>query len=446
MRYFPKLLTPICLILSCFFIGCGSKLPAMKSYKMDIQQGNVVTSKMLLQLRPGMTKSQVRFIMGTPLITDSFHGNRWDYFYQLRQQGKVVEKRRVILDFDKDLLTSVRGDVIPASDKTADVPVDTSARSVAPAKKPVEKPWFAMFKFWGDDELVENAEPSASKADPAQATETAIAGAVAASSAVSPAPVGAVAATAAAAANIASEGSVESEAPLDSKASGEAEDSATETQSILKVAPAAVGAGVLLLPQDAATDQPSQAQESASADAVSAESQPTPINTAPAATMAEAVATKPDAASDKAEVANTVQPAIDAWLEAWRAKNINAYLDAYADDFKPEGGLSKKAWVAQRKQRLSGKRGDISLSLEDVTITQSSETLASVQFFQKYASKVYSDEVTKQLDLRFDAAKQRWLITREFVVANGKRPSANKVLAPEETSEHLDGVIEKIGF
>jgi outer membrane protein assembly factor BamE len=59
---------------------------------------------------------------------------------------------------------------------------------------------------------------------------------------------------------------------------------------------------------------------------------------------------------------------------------------------------------------------------------------------------VFSDEVTKQLDLQFDAAAQRWLIVREFVVANGKRASEQKILAPEESSEHLDGVIEKIGF
>jgi len=71
---------------------------------------------------------------------------------------------------------------------------------------------------------------------------------------------------------------------------------------------------------------------------------------------------------------------------------------------------------------------------------------ASVQFFQKYTSKVFSDEVTKQLDLKLDTTSQRWLIVREFVVANGKRASEQKILAPEESSEHLDGVIEKLGF
>jgi len=80
---------------------------------MDIQQGNVITSDMLLKLRPGMSKSQVQFIMGTPLLVDSFHTNRWDYFYQFRKQGKIINQHRVILDFEGDSLARVRGDVVP---------------------------------------------------------------------------------------------------------------------------------------------------------------------------------------------------------------------------------------------------------------------------------------------------------------------------------------------
>lgn len=424
MRYFSKFSLPICLIVSCFLVGCGSKLPAMKSYKMDIQQGNVVTSKMLLQLRPGMTKSQVRFIMGTPLIVDSFHGNRWDYFYQLRQQGKVVEKRRVILDFDKDLLTTVRGDVVAATEKSAEAPVDTSARSVATTKKPVEKPWFDMFKFWESDEPVAaaTAATAESTAKPAeQSTETAAAAATVASSAASPAPIGAEAATAAAAASIASEG-------------------AAETESILKVKPSATEAeSVNLLPEQSA------AQTAAEAAPAVPES-PAPVVEPPVvAAPAAATSVSTPANQDADEAKQAIQSALNAWAEAWRSKNINAYLGAYASGFKPENGFSKNAWIAQRKQRLAGKRGDISLVIEDVVVT-SNGNQASVQFFQKYSSKVFSDEVTKQLDMQLDAASQRWLIVREFVVANGKRASEQKILAPEESSEHLDGVIEKIGF
>lgn len=152
MRYFL-------VFIICLLTACGSALPTVKPYKMEIQQGNVVTSKMLLQLRPGMTKSQVRFIMGTPLVVDSFHKNRWDYFYQLRQAGKIVEQRRVILEFEKDLLARVRGDVIPAGSQPAENAADANANKtieVAPTK-PKEKSWAEKLKFWKKDEAPADA-------------------------------------------------------------------------------------------------------------------------------------------------------------------------------------------------------------------------------------------------------------------------------------------------
>ena len=150
-------------VLCCTLLaGCGANGPALKPFKMDIQQGNVVTSKMLLQLKPGMTKSQVRFIMGTPLIVDSFHKDRWDYFYQMRQAGKIVEQRRVILDFDKELLTKVRGDVVPqgavGAAKDADVSdLNTVNAPITVEPKPKEvsvkevNVWDRL-KFWKKDE------------------------------------------------------------------------------------------------------------------------------------------------------------------------------------------------------------------------------------------------------------------------------------------------------
>jgi outer membrane protein assembly factor BamE len=143
------------IFISILLSACGSAVPKMKPFKMEIQQGNVVTSKMLLQLRPGMTKSQVKFIMGTPLIIDSFHSNRWDYFYQMRQSGKVTEQRRVILDFEKELLTRVRGDVVPQGTPGAEAAQEgntyASAKSVNPT--PVKQQGILdKLKFWKTDE------------------------------------------------------------------------------------------------------------------------------------------------------------------------------------------------------------------------------------------------------------------------------------------------------
>lgn len=138
------------LFLMAMLTACGSAIPNLKPFKMDIQQGNVVTSKMLLKLRPGMTKSQVKYIMGTPLVVDSFHTNRWDYFYQMRQSGQVTEKRRVILDFEKELLVRVRGDVVAEGSadavKLANEPPPRVY--VKPEEKAKEAGLLDKLKFW----------------------------------------------------------------------------------------------------------------------------------------------------------------------------------------------------------------------------------------------------------------------------------------------------------
>lgn len=149
---------------STLMVGCGSSVPVVKPFKMDIQQGNVVTSKMLLQLRPGMTKSQVKFIMGTPLVVDSFHTNRWDYFYQLRQAGKVVEQRRVILDFEKELLARVRGDVVPQGTAGADTGAVALANEPSAVARPVVKEGLLEnLQFWKSNQ---EAVPPITKPEP----------------------------------------------------------------------------------------------------------------------------------------------------------------------------------------------------------------------------------------------------------------------------------------
>ena len=142
------------LVLSLLVTACSSSLPSIKPYKMPIQQGNLVTSKMMMQLKPGMTKTQVRFVMGTPLITDSFHKDQWDYFYQMEKDSAIIEKRRVILMFEKDLLAKVKGDVIPANanrndDRQEIAPIKNNEANPNPAQK--EKGMLDRLKFWEED-------------------------------------------------------------------------------------------------------------------------------------------------------------------------------------------------------------------------------------------------------------------------------------------------------
>ncbi|WP_162232247.1 outer membrane protein assembly factor BamE [Methylogaea oryzae] len=85
-------------------------------YRIDIQQGNAVTDVMVSQLQPGMTKRQVAYVMGTPLIQDAFHKDRWDYIYTMAVGGEEREGRRITLYFDKDLLAGVDGDFRPSDE------------------------------------------------------------------------------------------------------------------------------------------------------------------------------------------------------------------------------------------------------------------------------------------------------------------------------------------
>ncbi|MDG2293376.1 MAG: outer membrane protein assembly factor BamE, partial [Methylophilaceae bacterium] len=151
------------LLLALATVGCGSSLPAVKSFKMDIQQGNVITSDMLLKLRPGMSKSQVQFIMGTPLLVDSFHTNRWDYFYQFRKQGKIINQHRVILDFEGDSLARVRGDVVPEG-TDIDALMQQAGSSIKPDIK-VDAPVVADVKEQSADEPLPAPKVEATQAE-----------------------------------------------------------------------------------------------------------------------------------------------------------------------------------------------------------------------------------------------------------------------------------------
>jgi len=74
---------------------------------MDVRQGNLVTTEMREKLKIGMSKQQVRYLLGTPMISDAFHGNRWDYVYLLEHRGKLVEERRLTLIFVGDNLANI---------------------------------------------------------------------------------------------------------------------------------------------------------------------------------------------------------------------------------------------------------------------------------------------------------------------------------------------------
>lgn len=85
-------------------------------YKISIPQGNIITQDMVDQLRPGMTKRQVVFVMGTPLVRDPYHQDRWDYVYSFQPGGGERGQERISVIFVDDQLVSFSGDFSPSTE------------------------------------------------------------------------------------------------------------------------------------------------------------------------------------------------------------------------------------------------------------------------------------------------------------------------------------------
>ncbi|MBL8397550.1 MAG: outer membrane protein assembly factor BamE [Candidatus Accumulibacter sp.] len=113
--------------------GCSSVPRIVNEYRIDIQQGNVLTQEMVSQLRPGLSRDQVRFILGSPMLVDMFHADRWDYAYWLKKGNSgQVDSRRFSVFFDSDgKLSKVTGDVAPATSKEPMVISETRNRELA---------------------------------------------------------------------------------------------------------------------------------------------------------------------------------------------------------------------------------------------------------------------------------------------------------------------------
>lgn len=124
------------LLTSLTFVGllalAGCSFPGV--YKIDVQQGNVVSQDMIDQLRPGMTRSQVRFIMGNPLLTDTFHANRWDYLYSIQPGGgKRLQERVSVIFNGNDQLAGLSGDFMPGVSRDEAILGQHGASTAAPA-------------------------------------------------------------------------------------------------------------------------------------------------------------------------------------------------------------------------------------------------------------------------------------------------------------------------
>ena len=112
--------TSFALLVATALLGCASLQSSdslfglITPYRIEVVQGNVVTQEQASRLQPGLTRTQVRDIMGSPLLTDPFHADRWDYVFTIRRQGAEPQRRAVVLTFDGEKLKSIDTPSLPA--------------------------------------------------------------------------------------------------------------------------------------------------------------------------------------------------------------------------------------------------------------------------------------------------------------------------------------------
>jgi outer membrane protein assembly factor BamE len=105
------------LVASLGLGACGGVVNAITPYKVEVVQGNFVSREQVEALKPGMTRQQVREILGTSLLADVFHANRWDYVFTIRRQGVEPQRRRLTVFFNGDLFDRVEGDPMPSEEE-----------------------------------------------------------------------------------------------------------------------------------------------------------------------------------------------------------------------------------------------------------------------------------------------------------------------------------------
>jgi outer membrane protein assembly factor BamE len=123
----------VLLVAGCSYVP---SIPFFGPHKIDVQQGNYVTQDMVDKLKPGMSRSQVRFALGTPLIADPFHADRWDYVYVYEHKGRVIGQRRIVVVFKDDALVRIEGDVVPRAAKEGDAAPAKGAAAPAQPSPP----------------------------------------------------------------------------------------------------------------------------------------------------------------------------------------------------------------------------------------------------------------------------------------------------------------------
>jgi outer membrane protein assembly factor BamE len=147
MSRLPSLALTLGLVLLA--TGCASTRERLASidlpgipgvYRATIQQGNVITQEMVDRLKPGMTPSQVRFILGEPILGNTFRDERWDYVYTIQVGAQDRQQQRLTLWFEQDTLARFEGDFLPTSvQKAREAAGEESETDTTPVLLPNEQ-------------------------------------------------------------------------------------------------------------------------------------------------------------------------------------------------------------------------------------------------------------------------------------------------------------------
>ncbi len=403
-----KLIFVSVLLASCSY----TNTPLLSPYKMDIRQGNYITTEMRDKLKLGMSKSQVRYVLGTPMVSDPFHADRWDYVYSLEQRGKVVEKQHYKLLFSGEHLVSIDDGTV------VEPPRVIAATPVVSAPAPVVTPPAAPVVI--APVPVEPVTPVAPVIEPPAAEPVVVVVAPQAD------PSAEILASVQAWAQAWS--SKDTQAYLaayvaDFKPKGMTH-VAWQKQRIARIThPNVINVKMSnrsLNVVDASHATVSFTQDYSS-DAYHDQVEKTLslVKQGENWLISAELAGKPNKNSLQSVTASPlsgaaeegVQAALKHWSDAWVARDVTQYLASYGATFKPTG-LSREQWEAQRKERI-GKAQTIALQLSDVQVKVLDDSHATASFKQAYRSDSYHDVTRKTL--RWEKVGDAWLIVTEQV-------------------------------
>ena len=447
--------TGLTLVACACLAACGSLNNAagkvsglFTPYRADIIQGNFVSKEQAALLKPGMSRAQVRDILGTPLLASVFHNDRWDYVFTLKRQGVEPQARKFTVFFKGDSLERFAGDELlnegvfvalldsrpkatkfpllavpysvlkefnlknpPAGGTAAPAPAASPAPTVYPALEArAEAPsraWDASTQRAASAAVVVPAPvvavaPPAARPSPAPAPAPVAAAPVAAAPRA-PAPAAPVVVAAAPVAPVGTPATPAAPAPAPAAAPVPAP-AVTRPAPVPSPADPRAVTAVVVAPALAPVPAPQPAAA------------PAPVAQAPAAPAAAAPAARAPAAPAAAATTgfSSIEPDISAfltqWMNDWQTRNANAFFAHYAPEFKGTSG-TRQEWEALRRPRIES-RLSISIGVLDVRTRVVSPTEARVVFRQAYESDAGSEVGTKAMFLvKRDG---RWLIEREF--------------------------------